>query len=423
MLRRALLLIAALVVAAFLAAVPARAQFGSIEGDVKDPEGNPMVGAQILIERTDIKGNYKCKSDRKGHYFHGGLPLGNYNVTLADASGKTLDMVKGVRTRLGDSQMVNFDLKARQQRAAAQQAGIKVKQQQGGAATGGQELTKEQRAQIEAAMKQREAVRQKIEKLQKSYGAGMEAMKTVGDQGLLAAALSIPAGTPLTPEIRSKMDDKKFELCSSAATDFEAAAEAAKTDSNEHIVLAQLAEARVCQAKAKRGQEATDLYNKSIEAYQKAIALKADDPSYHNNYALALVNVGKMPEALEELGKAVQLDPPGAGRYFYNLGAVLTNSGRAKEATDAFRKATEADAKYADAWYQLGVSLLADVKLDPVTGKSTPAPGTLEALQKYLDLQPDGAHAAEAKGMIEALAGTVQTRIKSDKAAPAKKKR
>jgi tetratricopeptide (TPR) repeat protein len=423
MLRRAFLLIAALVVAAFLAAVPARAQFGSIEGDVKDPEGNPMVGAQILIERIDIKGNYKCKSDRKGHYFHGGLPLGNYNVTLADASGKTLDMVKGVRTRLGDSQMVNFDLKSSRERAMAREAGLKVKQQPGGAATGGQELTKEQRAQIEAAMKQREALRQKMEKLQKNYGAGMEAMKTAGDQGLLAAALSIPAGTPLTPEIRSKMDDKKFELCSSAATDFEAAAEAAKTDSNEHIVLAQLAEARVCQAKAKRGQEAADLYNKSIEAYQKAIALKADDPSYHNNYALALVNVGKMPQALEELGKAAQLDPPGAGRYFYNLGAVLTNSGRAKEATDAFRKATEADAKYADAWYQLGVSLLADVKLDPATGKSTPAPGTIEALQKYLDLQPDGAHVAEAKGMIEALAGTVQTLIKSDRAAPAKKKR
>jgi tetratricopeptide (TPR) repeat protein len=421
MLRRALLLIAALVVAAFLAAVPARAQFGSIEGDVKDQEGNPMVGAQILIERIDIKGNYKCKSDRKGHYFHGGLPLGNYNVTLADASGKALDMVKGVRTRLGDSQMVNFDLKARQQRAAAQQAGIKTRQQQPGG--GGQELTKEQRAQIDAAMKQREALRQKMEKLQKSYGAGMEAMKTAGDQALLAAALNIPAGTPLTPEVRTKMDDKKFELCSSAATDFEAAAEAAKTDSNEHIVLAQLAEARVCQAKAKRGQEATDLYSKSIEAYQKAIALKADDPSYHNNYALALVNVGKMPQALEELGKAAQLDPPGAGRYFYNLGAVLTNSGRAKEATDAFRKATEADPKYADAWYQLGVSLLADVKLDPATGKSTPAPGTLEALQKYLDLQPDGAHAAEAKGMIEALAGTVQTLIKREKAAPAKKKK
>jgi tetratricopeptide (TPR) repeat protein len=420
MLRRALLIIAALVVAAFLAAVPARAQFGSIEGDVKDQDGNPMVGAQILIERTDIKGNYKCKSDRKGHYFHGGLPLGNYNVTLADASGKTLDLVKGVRTRLGDSQMVNFDLKARQQRAAAQQAGIAPRQQAG---PGGQELTKEQRAQIDAAMKQREALRQKMEKLQKNYGAGMEAMKTAGDPALLAAALNIPADTPLTPELHSKMDDKKFELCSTAATEFEAAAAAAKADSNEHIVLAQLAEARVCQAKAKRGQEATDLYNKSIEAYQKAIALKADDPSYHNNYALALVNVGKMPQALEELGKAVQLDPPGAGRYFYNLGAVLTNSGRAKEATDAFKKATEADAKYADAWYQLGVSLLADVKLDPATGKSIPAPGTLEALQKYLDLQPDGAHAAEAKGMIEALAGTVQTQIKSEKAAPAKKKR
>lgn len=420
MLKRGFLTAAGIVLVALLAAVPARAQFGSIEGDVRDPDGKPMVGAQILIERVDIKGNYKCKSDKKGHFFHGGLPLGNYNVTLTNAEGKQLDMVKGVRTRLGDGQIVNFDLKAARDRAMAREAGIKLKQQP--QQPGAPELTREQRAQIEAQMKQREAVRQKMEKLQKSYGAGIEAMKTAGDQGLLATALNIPAGTQLTPEIRSQMDDKRFQLCGEAATLFEAAAEAAKADANEHIVLAQLAEARTCQAKVKRGQEAADLYNKAIDAYQKAITLKADDPSYHNNYALALVGVGKLPDALAELGKAAQLDPPGAGRYFYNLGAVLTNSGRAKEATEAFRKATEADPKYADAWYQLGVSLLADVKLDPATGKSVPAPGTLEALQKYLDLQPEGSHAAEAKGMMETLTGTVQTQIKSDRPTSKKKR-
>ena len=40
-----------------------------------------------------------------------------------------------------------------------------------------------------------------------------------------------------------------------------------------------------------------------------------------------------------------------------------------KEAADAFRKATEADPNYADAYYQLGVSLTGMASLDPKTGK------------------------------------------------------
>ena len=31
--------------------------------------------------------------------------------------------------------------------------------------------------------------------------------------------------------------------------------------------------------------------------------------------------------AQAELTKAAQLDPPNAGKYFYNLGAVLVNTG------------------------------------------------------------------------------------------------
>ena len=41
------------------------------------------------------------------------------------------------------------------------------------------------------------------------------------------------------------------------------------------------------------------------------------------------------------------------------------------------------------------------------SGKITPAPGTVEALQKYLELKPDGVNAASAKEMIAALGATV----------------
>ena len=85
------------------------AQISALEGDVKGEDGQPAVKALIKIVRTDIKGNYKCETNKKGHYFYNGLPLGNYNITV-EIGGKEMDGVNNVRTRLGDPTPVNFDL-------------------------------------------------------------------------------------------------------------------------------------------------------------------------------------------------------------------------------------------------------------------------------------------------------------------------
>jgi hypothetical protein len=44
------------------------------------------------------------------------------------------------------------------------------------------------------------------------------------------------------------------------------------------------------------------------------------------------VKTKKFTEAQAELEKAAQIDPPNAGRYFYNLGAVLVNTGQTEPA-------------------------------------------------------------------------------------------
>ena len=54
-----------------LGATAAMAQVGSLQGEVLDgSEG--VVGAKILIERTDIPGNYSVKTKKKGRWFHAG---------------------------------------------------------------------------------------------------------------------------------------------------------------------------------------------------------------------------------------------------------------------------------------------------------------------------------------------------------------
>src|SRR5215469_650417 len=74
------------------------AQTGAIEGDVKGEDGKPAVGAVIKIERKDIKGNYNTKTDKKGHYYYGGLGFGTYDVTV-EVNGKVMDAARGVRTQ------------------------------------------------------------------------------------------------------------------------------------------------------------------------------------------------------------------------------------------------------------------------------------------------------------------------------------
>ena len=102
------------------------AQIAAIEGDVKGPDGQPLKGAVILIERQDMKGTYKgAKTDKKGHYIYNGLPFpGTYTVSVFVDDQKR-DQTAGVRTQLGDPVNISFDLKqaAQQQQAATAAVG------------------------------------------------------------------------------------------------------------------------------------------------------------------------------------------------------------------------------------------------------------------------------------------------------------
>src|SRR5579863_2506943 len=95
------------------------AQISAIEGDVKGTDGQPIKGAEILIERKDMKGTYKgAKSDKKGHYIYNGLPLGNYKVSVL-VDGQVKDFVDGVRTKLCDPTDISFDLRKTASQAQA----------------------------------------------------------------------------------------------------------------------------------------------------------------------------------------------------------------------------------------------------------------------------------------------------------------
>lgn len=360
------------------------AQMSQIEGVVKDENGQPLQNAQIIIERKDIKGTYKLKTKKKGDYLHAGLPLGMYKVNL-EVNGQIVDSVDNVKTSLGEPRTVNFDLAGKKQQQAAIQKAAET-----GTLTQEQarDMSPEQKAAIEKQMKERSAAMAKNKELNDAFNQGMEAMKT-----------------------------KQFDAAIAA---FE---KAGTMDPKQHVIWGNLAEVYGEISKTKTGPEKDAALAKSIENYNKAIELVPNDASYRNNYALVLARAGKFPEMEQQLQQAVQLDPPNAGRYYFNLGAVLTNSNQIDPACNAFKKASEVDANYADAFYQYGLCLTAKATAKP-DGSLTFPEGTAEAFQKYLQLKPDGPNAEAAKSMLSTMGSKLETQYTAPgaKKAPAPKK-
>jgi tetratricopeptide (TPR) repeat protein len=354
---------------AALFAVAGLAQTAAIEGNVTGPDGKPLQGAMIKIERQDVKGNYNVKTDKKGHYFYGGLPLGQFKVSVV-IDGQERDFVTGVRGRPGESAQVNFDLAKSAGAAPAPEVD--------------RSMSAAEKAELEKKNKEQAAALAKNKALNDAFNAGKQA---------------------------------------AAANQWDAAIEgfskASEIDPNQHVVWGNLADAYMGRSKANAAGREAD-WAKAAEAYQKAIEIKADDPAYHNNFALVLANQKKFAEAEAELTKAAQLDPTQAGKYYFNLGAVYVNTGNADPAAEAFKKAIAADPNYADAYYQYGLSLMGKATVD-ASGKMTAPAGTAEAFQKYLELRPDGPFAQASKDMLASMGETVQTQF-STRPANQKKK-
>ena len=169
-------------------------------------------------------------------------------------------------------------------------------------------MTKEQKEAYDKAIKDREQSMKKNKELNDAFIAGMAAMQA-----------------------------KDYDTAITSLT------KASELDPKQVAVWAQLADAHVNAAAKKTGAEFDAEMAKGIEAYTKAIELNPTDAATHNNFALALGKAKKFPEMQAELQKAAELDPPKAGQYYYNLGAMLVNAGQAEPAGQAFKKAIELD--------------------------------------------------------------------------------
>ena len=370
------------------------AQTTTLEGDVKDENGQPLKGAMIVLNRTDIKGHYQVKSDKHGHWLYTGLPSGNFDISC-EVDGKVMDSVKGVHSSYGDNPPINFDLrKVKQSQQAAAQAnasGELTKDQERG-------MTKEQKEQFEAQAKKNAEINSKNKALNDAYNAATDSIKAAGAE---------PDKAQKAVKYQAAIDSLN---------------KAAQLDANQAAIWDSMGEAYTGLGDTQTGDDRTKSYDAAIANYNKGLAIKPGDAGVYNQIGNLYGKEKKIPEATEALTKAAQLDPTMAAKAYFNMGANLVNGGQPEKAADFFKKATDADPNYYEAWYQYGSLQMMQGKVDPKTGTQSYPPETAPALRKYLELQPNGVHAQEATAMLQAMGEKVETKI-TNPAATSKKKR
>jgi tetratricopeptide (TPR) repeat protein len=382
--RSAILVLITLVAALGLPSLFAQAS-GTVKGVAKDTQGNPIADGVLVWANQDNGQKYTLKTNKKGEYFSLGVAPGSYVVTLyknADdvKANKELFHVNKFQVTL-DENNLDFDLKKEQENSAK-----------------GQGLTPEQiKAMQEAQEKQKKEV---------------NTVKTLNDK-LNAAKTAADAGD--------------YDTAIASLT------EATQVDPNRDLIWFKLGDYyRLSVPKQTDPAEKQKRLDSAVQSYQKAVELKKGttndkDPNaakslaaYYNNLAEAYAKAGKTDDAVKTYAEAAQVDPPGAGQYYFNTGAVLTNTGKVDDAIVAFDKVIAADPNRADAYYWKGVNLIGKATLQG--DKMVAPPGTADAFQKYLELQPTGTYADAAKQMLASIGASVETTYGTTKKKPAPKK-
>jgi len=354
---------------------------GTMRGKVMDEQGQPLANGIVRLQNAETGRKYDLKINSKGEYIQVGVALGAYDLTIISPDGKPLFALHGIRPDANKDTVIDIDL--RKERAAqgqSPQAAPTTKPSKGQpapAAPPAAGLSNEQREQAAKAEQENVKIRNLNQMLRDAAAA-----KTANNLDQAIALMQ------------------------------QATAQAPDQD----LLWTRLAEYL---SEAKKWPD-------SIEPYQKAIALitakppekqdKAQLAALHNNLGQAYGKAGKPQEAIKEYTAAAQVDPSKAAQYYYNLGAVLTNTGHPDEANAAFDKAIAINPNYAEAYYQKGINLLGKASIGK-DGKMTAPEGTSDALNKYLELQPTGKWAADAKQLLASIGSEVETGYKSTKSA------
>lgn len=355
----------AAVLAAVLAcfwAPRAVAQSGSISGTIMDIGGKAW--PEVTIRAVSEQGaKQETKTDGSGKFNLPNLRTGVYTVYVVYPPPNDKQQPYEVKARVSSGEDAKVDLNFK-------------------------DIVAKQGAAAQEESKKQEEAKAKFEGLKAHFVAG----NAILDQEKAAKADLVKAPADQRDAAKQKLAD----LSNQAVKEFQAAQQAAgEKDSNIHLIWAKLGEAYDT---AGRNDEAA-------QAYQQAITAKPDVPGYYNNLGNVLARLGKIDDAKAAYTKSAELDPANAATAWRNFGISLYNANRLGDAVEPLQKSAELDPKNAQTWYLLGASLVYKMTVKRVGDKEVPefAPGTIEAYQKAIELDPNGQFGQQAKQGLEQL--------------------
>ena len=161
-------------------------------------------------------------------------------------------------------------------------------------------------------------------------------------------------------------------------------------------------------------------YPDAVTNYQKALTLLAADKNAkpevvaaaNNNLGEALAKSNKISDAVAAYEAAAKADPTQAGKYYGNEAIVLFKTGQGDQAAAAADKAIAADPTKPIPYYIKGWALVQHATVDQKTGKIQLPAGCADAYRKFLDMNPTGPLADDARNILTQAGETVHSSFK-----------
>jgi tetratricopeptide (TPR) repeat protein len=358
----------------------------SIHGHVVNPAGVAVNKGEVRLstdrasEAKDRKYQYKFPIDPNGDYKGSGIAPGNY-VVFVFQDEKSLDFNESVVFANGDDKAVNFDMSRPEYLS---------------------KMSPEDRKALEEYKKKNAEIVASNSKIQNLNAMLTQARADNKAGNYDAAITAMQQATVTKPDegiLWITLGDAQLGSADAAAK----AARAAGTSPSDPAVAQK--------------------YNDAVTSYKKGIDLNAASKkpnpeaaaAGYNQLGQAYGKMGNAKESADAYEMAAKAQPANASMYYFNEAATLLNAGKNAEAEAAADKAIAADPKKAEAYYIKGQALIPQATVDEKTKKIVAPPGCVEAYQQYLELAPDGPHAADVKGILEGIGAQVKSSYKAPK--------
>jgi tetratricopeptide (TPR) repeat protein len=347
------------------------ADSGAISGTIRDDQGRPWPNITVAAEVEGQPGTaHTATTDADGKYKITGLASGTYLLNISQGS----ELIFQVRAKVSAGSETPADISFKDPQIAKASA----------------ELRKHN-AEI-------------------NKGQALKAHFDAGDAALTQAKALHQQGLQLKGDDKAALDAKIQPLSAQAVAEFQAALPlTGEKDNNRFVILERLGES----------YETGGQSDEAVKYYQQAADLKPD-PGLYNNLGNMYAKLGKLDEAKAAYEKSAELDPANAASAYRNFGITLYNANKLKEAVEPLRKATQLDPNNAQGWYLLGAALVGAMEYKQEGEKITPImqPGTVEAYQKCIELDPNGPWGKQAQEGLEQLKAMglgIDTKVRTGK--------